>query len=73
MRRLASREPERWRTMPMPERMAEAGRVIADDLKHAAEVRELRTALQIEAHARHRPTWRRPACNRASTCCSASC
>ena len=55
MRRLASREPERWRTMPMPERMAEAGRVIADDLKHAAEVRELRTALQIEAHARHLP------------------
>lgn len=55
MRRLASREPERWRTMPLAERMAEASRAIADDLKHAAEVRELRTALQIEAHARHLP------------------
>lgn len=55
MRRLASREPERWRTLPLAERMAEAGRVIAQDLQHAAQVRELRTALQIEAHSRHVP------------------
>lgn len=55
MRRLASREPERWRTMPLAARMTEAGRVIAQDLQHAAQVRELRSALQIEAHARHLP------------------
>lgn len=55
MRRLASREPERWRTMPRSERLAEAARTIGEDLTHAAELHDLRTALQVEAHARHLP------------------
>ncbi len=55
MRRLASREPDRWRVMTRAERLAEAGKVISQDLEHAAELRDLRTALQIEAHARHVP------------------
>lgn len=55
LRRLAAREPERFRTMPRAERLAEAGRVIAQDLQHAAQVREQRAALQVAAHARHLP------------------
>lgn len=55
MRRLASREPERWRTMTRADRLDEAGRVISEDLAHAAELRDIRTALQVEAHAKHVP------------------
>jgi hypothetical protein len=55
MRRLASAEPERWRTMPREEALREAARMIARDLDHAAEVRSLRAALQVQAHARHVP------------------
>jgi hypothetical protein len=55
MRRLASREPERWRTMPQAERLRETGRVIADDLAHEADLRQTRAAQQIEAHDRHIP------------------
>jgi hypothetical protein len=55
MRRLASREPERWSSMSRGERLQEAANVIGQDLSHAAELRDLRTALQIEAHARHVP------------------
>lgn len=55
MRRLASREPEKWRTMPRADRIREAGRIISEDLQHAAELRSERAALQVEAHARHLP------------------
>ena len=55
MRRLASRDPQRWGTMPRADRLAEAGRVIAQDLAREADLRETRAALQIEAHARHLP------------------
>ncbi len=54
-RRLASREPERFRTMPRQEALREVGRVLAEDLEHAAQLKEARTAMQVEAHARHLP------------------
>lgn len=55
MRRLAAKEPERWRAMPQADMMREAGRAIADDLAHAAQLREERAALQVAAHAKHLP------------------
>lgn len=55
MRRLASRDPVRWQAMPADERVREAGRVIAEDLKRDAEVRDLRVSLQIQKHAEHVP------------------
>lgn len=55
MRRLAAKEPERWRTMPKAERLAEASRAIGEDVQAAAQLREQRTALQVAAHARHLP------------------
>lgn len=55
MRRLAASEPERWRTMPREDALREAARIIGRDFEHQAEVRDLRAALQVQAHARHMP------------------
>lgn len=55
MRRLAAREPERFRTMPRADRLREAARVISEDLRREAELKDTRAALQVEAHARHLP------------------
>lgn len=55
MRRLASSDPQRWGAMPLAERVREAGRVIAEDVQHGADLKDARIALQVEAHARHLP------------------
>jgi hypothetical protein len=55
MRRLASRDPARWQAMPAEERVREAGRVIAEDIRREAELHDRRVALQVEKHAEHVP------------------
>lgn len=55
MRRLASRDPERWRRLSREDRMREAADVAAKDLQHAAELKEQRAAQTLAAHHRHIP------------------
>lgn len=55
MRRLASRDPQKWGAMPLPERMRETAKVIAQDIEHAAQLKEQRAAMQLNAHAKHVP------------------
>lgn len=55
MRRLATKDPRAWAAMPLESRMRAASEAIAKDLKHAAELKELRAGLTVEAHLRHVP------------------
>lgn len=54
-RRLASRNPQAWMRMPKAERLRQAADMAAKDLEHAAELKERRAALTVQAHARHVP------------------
>lgn len=54
-RRLAARDPKAWQAMPRAERLRTAAEAAAKDLVHAAELKETRAALAVEAHARHVP------------------
>lgn len=55
MRRLAARDPNAWRTMSKAERLRTAADTAAKDIEHAAELKEHRAALMVQAHARHVP------------------
>lgn len=55
MRRLASRDPNAWRSMPKADRLRAAADVAAKDIEHAAQLKEQRAALAVQAHARHVP------------------
>lgn len=54
-RRLAARDPKAWQAMPRSERMRAAAEAASKDLLHAAELKEARAGLIVEAHARHVP------------------
>lgn len=54
-RRLASKNPQAWMRMPKAERLRQAADMAAKDLEHAAELKERRAALTVQAHARHVP------------------
>lgn len=55
MRRLAAKDPDAWRRTPKADRLRQAADIAAKDLEHAAELKERRAALTVEAHARHVP------------------
>lgn len=55
MRRLASKDPGAWMRMPKAERLRQAADMAAKDLEHAAELKERRAALTVQAHAKHVP------------------
>lgn len=55
MRRLAAKDPDTWRRTPKADRLRQAADIAAKDLEHAAELKERRAALTVEAHARHLP------------------
>lgn len=55
MRRLAAKDPDTWRRTPKADRLRQAADMAAKDLEHAAELKERRAALTVEAHARHVP------------------
>lgn len=52
-RRLAAKNPAAWRAMPREGRLREAAQAVARDVLQAAELKERRAALQVEAHARN--------------------
>lgn len=58
-RRLASKDPSAWRAMPKAERLRQAAEMASKDVQHAAELKERRLALTVEAHARHVPEVQR--------------
>lgn len=55
MRRLAAKDPDAWRRTPKADRLRQAADIAAKDLEHAAQLKERRAALTVEAHARHVP------------------
>jgi hypothetical protein len=58
-RRLAAKDPNAWRSTPKAERLRQAAELAGKDVQHAADLRELRAALTVEAHARHVPEVQR--------------
>lgn len=58
-RRLAAKDPSAWRSMPKAERLRQAAELAGKDVQHAADLKERRAALTVEAHARHVPEVQR--------------
>lgn len=58
-RRLAAKDPGAWRAMPKAERLRQAAEMASKDVQHAADLKERRVALTVEAHARHVPEVQR--------------
>lgn len=55
MRRLAVKSPDAWRRMGKAERLRQAADMASKDLEQAADHKERRAALTVQAHARHVP------------------